>query len=44
MSIMLLTFTPNSGIRSSDCISGFFNSRIKAAGKLTTLAAFLFLW
>jgi len=43
MSIMLLTFTPNSVIRSSDCISGFLNSQLKAAGKITTLAAFLFL-
>jgi hypothetical protein len=43
MSIVLYTFAFNSVIRSSDCISGFFNSRIKAAGKLTTLAAFLFL-
>jgi len=43
MSIVLYTFTTNSVIRSSDCITGFFNSRIKAAGKITTLAAFLFL-
>jgi len=43
MSIVLLTFTHNSVIRSSDCITGFLNSQLKAAGKLTTLAAFLFL-
>jgi hypothetical protein len=43
MSIMFYTFTSNSVIRSSDCITGFLNSQLKAAGKITTLAAFLFL-